>query len=47
MFLNLGSIANIDQHEIIFPMASNIVIFEKKNFMKFGLLPWQPAQNEL
>ena len=47
-FLDLGSIANIEQHEIISPITYNIVIFAKKYFLKkFGPLPWQPVPQEI
>ena len=43
-FLDLGSIANIDQHEVIFPTVYNMMGFRKnKFFIKFGPLPQQPA----
>ena len=34
MFLHLGSIANIVQHDTDFPITYNVVIFEKKIFLK-------------
>ena len=40
IFLDLGSMANIDQHEIIFPTVYSMMGFGKKKFLiKFGLLP--------
>ena len=39
-FLDLGSIANINQHKIIFPTVYCMMSFGKKKFLiKFGLLP--------
>ena len=38
--LDLGSIANIDQHKIIFPAVYSMMGFGKKTFfIKFGSLP--------
>ena len=47
-FLDLGSIANIDQHKIIFPTVYSMMGFGKKKFfIKFGPLPEQPARKKI
>ena len=46
--LDLGSIANIDQHKLIFPTVYSMMGFgKKKSFIKFGALPQQPARKKI
>ena len=46
-FLDLGSILNIDQHEIIFPVVYNMIILGGGMFFKFGSLLWQPTRKKI